>query len=261
MMHHVEIPSGGKMLRGMLHLPGGRPPHAGVMLCHGFTGQRMESHFLFVTIARRLEAAGLAALRFDFAGSGESDGEFIDMTVSAEVQDAAAALDFLRRHPAVDPGRIGAAGLSLGGCVTALLAGRRRGDLRAAALMAAVGDTRRAAAGLRTEAVEKQLAERGCFDLSGLKVGKAFYEDFVRHDPVAAMTSYPGPVLIIHGSADAAVPVGDAHLYHQARTGASASTRLEILTGADHTFNNVEHTAAVCGLLAEFFAENLKGRA
>jgi pimeloyl-ACP methyl ester carboxylesterase len=84
-LHFVEFQSGRNTLRGMLHLPGGPGRHACVMLCHSFTGNRLESHFLFVTIAPALDAAGLACLRFNFAGSGESDGDFVDMTTAGEV--------------------------------------------------------------------------------------------------------------------------------------------------------------------------------
>src|SRR2546426_5960176 len=48
----------------------------GVVLFHGFTGDRMESHWLFVKCSRALALAGIASLRFDFYGSGESEGEF-----------------------------------------------------------------------------------------------------------------------------------------------------------------------------------------
>ena len=37
---------------------------------------RTESHFLFVAASRRLAERGIASLRFDFRGSGESEGEF-----------------------------------------------------------------------------------------------------------------------------------------------------------------------------------------
>ena len=61
-------------LYGMLHRPEGAGPHPAVMILHGFTGQRIEPHRLFVKLARQLVAAGIAALRFDFRGSGESEG-------------------------------------------------------------------------------------------------------------------------------------------------------------------------------------------
>jgi len=60
----------GQRLYGMLHRPEGVAIAPAVVLCHGFTGQRIESHRLFVKMARDLAAHGIAALRFDFRGSG-----------------------------------------------------------------------------------------------------------------------------------------------------------------------------------------------
>ena len=105
----------GQQIAGTLHLPNGVGPHPGVLLCHGFTGMRLEAHFLFVKMSRALERAGFASLRFDFRGSGESEGEFREMTVETEVSDALKAVDVFCEVPEVDGGRIGVIGLSLGG--------------------------------------------------------------------------------------------------------------------------------------------------
>jgi len=256
-MQFVEFTSGAHTLRGMLHLPQGRRPFPAVMLCHGFSGHRIEAHFLFVTIARRLARAGVAALRFDFAGSGESDGEFADMTVSREVDDAAAALEFLRRHPAVSPDRIGAAGLSLGGAVAALLAGRRGADLRAVALISAVAEPARILSFIRTGKFEVQLAQRDYIDWDGLMVRRAFLQDLERLTPAEAIAAWPGPLLVVHGSEDATIPPSEAYTYRQRRADADTPTRFEIVRGADHTYNSLEHTERLCELLEGFFREKL----
>ena len=66
----------GQQIAGTVHIPDGPGPFPGVLLCHGFTGQRIEAHFIFVKMSRALEQAGIASLRFDFRGSGESEGRF-----------------------------------------------------------------------------------------------------------------------------------------------------------------------------------------
>ena len=256
-MQYIEFDSAGKTLRGMLHLPAGRPPHPAVMLCHGFTGHRIEVHFLFVRIARELQARGLAALRFDFAGSGESDGEFADMTMSGEVNDAEAALEFLRAQPAVDEDRIGVAGLSLGGGVAAMLARRRADDLRAVALLSAVAEPARILSFIRTGKFEAQLAERDYIDWDGLMVRRRFLQDLEGCRPGEDIAGYGGPVLIVHGSEDAVVPPSEAYTFRKAHAESPGLTRLEIVRGAGHTYNSLEHTAEVCRLLTAFFAERI----
>ena len=70
-------------LYGMLHSPDTPAPATGwpsVVVLHGFTGNRIEGHRNFVLLARKLAARGVACLRFDFRGSGESQGDFSEMT-------------------------------------------------------------------------------------------------------------------------------------------------------------------------------------
>lgn len=256
MLDYVEFQSAQNTLRGMLHAPDEPEPHPCVMLLHGFTGNRIEAHFLFVKIARRLRKAGIAALRFDFAGSGESDGEFEEMTTSGEVADAEAALELLRGRPAIDPARIAVAGLSLGGCVAALLAGRRGKDIKALGLLAAVGRPADAAERLRNWPDAAELPKGG-LDVGGLKVRPAFLSDLASLDPAGAAGRYAGPVLIVHGTADEALPLAHAHAFRDARADSSAPTRLEIIQGAGHTFESVQHTEVVCKLLVEFFGRQL----
>src|SRR6266568_7542966 len=114
-----------KWLRGMLHFPGvslGRRRRVpGVVFFHGFTGDRMESHWIFVKCARALAKAGIASLRFDFYGSGESEGEFRDASLLGEIADARAAVNFFRWQ-GIDAERLGMLGLSLGGVIAAILA-------------------------------------------------------------------------------------------------------------------------------------------
>src|SRR5512135_3017139 len=107
----VEFASGGEAVFGVLHVPEA-VPSPGVVMCHGFTGNKSEAHRLFVGAARSFCARGLAVLRFDFRGSGDSGGEFREMTVSREVEDAGAALDFLSGRREVTGRGLGVLGLS-----------------------------------------------------------------------------------------------------------------------------------------------------
>src|SRR5690606_36670830 len=111
-------------LRGMLHRPDGVDPTPAVILLHGLTGQHIESHRLFVQVARALADARFAALRFDFYGSGDSDGDYEEFTLDTELADACAGFDWLSTQSGIDPNRIGVVGLSLGGAIAALLAGQ-----------------------------------------------------------------------------------------------------------------------------------------
>jgi len=106
----------GETLAGRLHLPAGRP-RAHALFAHCFTCSKDLN--AVVRIARALAAEGIATLRFDFTGLGESDGEFAETTVTGNVRDLVAAADYLRAQHG--PPRI-LIGHSLGGAATLLAA-------------------------------------------------------------------------------------------------------------------------------------------
>ena len=114
MEYAVFIPSKGYTLAGQLHLPGERV-FPGVVVCHGFKDHKDKP--FYVDLARTLERSGFAVLRFDFAGSGESEGLFEDISIAQEVADVDYAVTFLTNRHEVDPSRIGVCGISLGGMV------------------------------------------------------------------------------------------------------------------------------------------------
>ncbi|PKP55158.1 hypothetical protein CVT91_16415, partial [Candidatus Atribacteria bacterium HGW-Atribacteria-1] len=72
---YVTLEVNDQKLRGMVHFPSGRGPFPAVALFHGFGGQRMEPHFIFVKLSRLLAKNKIITARFDFRGSGESEGE------------------------------------------------------------------------------------------------------------------------------------------------------------------------------------------
>ncbi|MCQ6268732.1 alpha/beta hydrolase [Fictibacillus sp. WQ 8-8] len=78
----IAIEVNGLTLRGMSHKPkvNNLSKYPIVIIFHGFTGSRVDGNFLFVRFARELSRQGIGCVRFDFSGSGESDGSFTEMT-------------------------------------------------------------------------------------------------------------------------------------------------------------------------------------
>lgn len=70
------IPCNGEELVAILHQPMGGPAEAGVVIVVGGPQYRAGSHRQFVSLARHLAASGLAVLRFDVRGMGDSSGDF-----------------------------------------------------------------------------------------------------------------------------------------------------------------------------------------
>ena len=233
-LNPVSFESNGALLRGSFHVPRGAPPFPAVIVCHGFTGTRFEPHRIFVKLSLLLEGSGIASLRFDFFGSGESDGNHEGVTVSREVDDALAAVRFVEQLACVDSARLAILGLSLGGLVAALCAEKVR-TFRGVCLWAPVADAHELWTSRLTSTARKSLSRRGWTDNGGNKVGNDFVQELGSFKPVSALSKANVPVLVLHGSQDTVVPVDHGRAYHNACPG---STFIEVAK-ADHTFNSV----------------------
>ena len=113
----ITIDSDGLRIEALLETPEGATDKLpGVVLCHPHPryGGDMNNEVI-TALSRRLVADGFAALRFNFRGVGNSEGEF--SYGSGETDDAEAALDALALREEVDASRIGVAGYSFGAAV------------------------------------------------------------------------------------------------------------------------------------------------
>lgn len=243
----VWIPSRGKRMAGVLHLPRVRGRAPAVLMCHGFTGHKAESHRLFVHTARRLAQDGLAVLRFDFLGSGDSEGLFEEMTIRGEVDDALSALEFLRGRPRIDGNRIGMLGFSLGGCVVALSL-PRADTVKTLVLWAPVSNPMR---WMPPSGVPDKPQNRG-----GYLVGVNFYRELPELKPLESVRAYKGSVLVLHGGADQAVSPDEGRAYERAFANA-APFEFRLIDNADHTFTQPEHERALIQHTAEWLARHL----
>ncbi|MGO4836274.1 alpha/beta hydrolase family protein, partial [Rhizobiaceae sp. 2RAB30] len=194
----IDFQVEGQKVVGTLALPDGVSNPPVILLLHGFTGSRNElvipsvKEGIFQRAARMWADKGIASLRIDFRGNGESEGKFEDMTLDGQVKDALAALDFLANGNEVDDDRMAVVGWSMGGAVAATVAGRTDYDLRAVALWAP-GTNMPAAVTLLlgADTVKKALANRDTPTPIKLPWGAevslkgAFFESLYAIDPVA----------------------------------------------------------------------------
>jgi alpha/beta superfamily hydrolase len=242
----VELHAGGLTLRGMLHKPdriSGKVPV--VAIFHGFTGVKTEAHFVFVKLSRLLEKKGIASVRFDFGGSGESDGDFFDMTISKELADAKAILAYIKALPFADAERIGIVGLSMGGVIASLLAGDCREDVRALCLWAPARnmrqlylarDSRAGDLSGISEDEKEALIKRGYKDQYGLALSTDYLFDAEALDLVGRAAAFDKNVLIVHGGGDQVVPIENSSAYMEAYGSRAKFLRIE---GADHVFSSI----------------------
>ncbi len=111
----------GPALFGVLHRPAGNTvTRGGIVFCHPFGEEKLWTHRVFVTFARRLAAAGHAVLRFDHRANGDSEGVFADTTLDTARADVRTAIAELRKH--TGEGDVTLLGLRLGATVASQVA-------------------------------------------------------------------------------------------------------------------------------------------
>lgn len=116
----------GIRLAGTLTLPSGKGPFPAVVLISGSGYQNRDEELMghkpFLVIADALTRAGIAVLRYDDRGVGESDGNAFGNTTADLSWDAQAALKYLKGRPEIS--FAGLAGHSEGGAIAFIVAAR-----------------------------------------------------------------------------------------------------------------------------------------
>lgn len=104
---------GGPLLDGVLHAPDGSGPFPAAVVCHPhpLMGGAMDNAVV-VAVCQALAQSDWVALRFNFRGTGSSEGSFDEGR--GEMDDVAGAMDFLCARSDVDAGRLAAVGYSFG---------------------------------------------------------------------------------------------------------------------------------------------------
>jgi uncharacterized protein len=141
-VEEVTYPSGGMVLAGTLTLPPTDGRHPVVVLVSGSGPQDRDETFgggiaikSFKLLADALTRQGIAVLRYDERGIGQSGGDFASATTSDFADDAEAGIAYLLTREDIDPNQIGLLGHSEGGLVAAML-GARNADLDFIVLLA-----------------------------------------------------------------------------------------------------------------------------
>ena len=117
---HIALRRGGLTLRGCLEKKTDGPCPL-VLMLHGFGGRMDVDGGFMQEWSDALTEAGMATLRLDFNGHGESEGRFRDMTPYNEIEDAATFLQYAMSLP--DVTEIYVLGHSQGGVISGMLAG------------------------------------------------------------------------------------------------------------------------------------------
>jgi len=245
----IEIRAKDRRLSATLHYPplegsGDSTRYPAVVVCHGFVGSRIGKNRLFVKAARAFAAAGYAVLRFDYAGCGESEGEYGATGMDDWIDQTRYALDYVLDLDFVDPNRVTLLGHSLGGAVAVLAAARDK-RVKTLALWAPAGHPFQDITGIVGKEAYEEAVTIGAVEYAGYELRYAFFASLAKHHPFREAREFEGDVLLVHGTADDAISVEYSFLYQKVfRTRNEGECEKEIITQADHTFSTKGHAAA-----------------
>ncbi len=240
MMKSFFLENDGQKIFTIVHDVGEASPV--VVMFHGFTGNHIENRFIFARMSRALENVGISSIRFDFRGSGDSDGKFEEMTLSTEVSDALVVVDYAKERFS----SLGILGLSMGGTVALLTAPKLNPDALCLWAPAAKNSEVFRSGGMPASSAEP-------LDIGGLAISPRFIEEMIKTNAFEMAKLYDGPTLIIHGTDDPTVPF--SHSTELVKEFKNAN--LLPIKGANHTFTSLPWSEEVISRTRDFFRENL----
>ena len=221
--------SNGKKLAATLTIPDGPRENIPVVIfCHGFRDHK--NTWIGQVLKQHLVNNGIAIMCFNFNAHGDgnegnlSEGDFIDMTVPNEIEDAIKIYEYLRARS--EFGKIAFAGHSQGGVVAAMAAGELGTEkISGLAIWAA-------AAVLKDDAIRGHcwvyhLADplnppaEGVDIGDGRRLGREFFLTAQKLPIYETAAKYKGGACVINGGSDGIVPVRYGERFHGVLAGST----------------------------------------
>jgi uncharacterized protein len=234
----AELEFNDNSIVGVLTTPAVDSPAVVFMLHGGPGGSKEGPSDLFVKLAASLADADIASFRFDFAGEGESKGDYINTSASDQVAQCKHVIAWLRsrgfKHLAV-------VGESFGG--TCALGAYDQGIDALALLWPAIWLLETEFGKYTDQTHAEQAHQDGGIDIDGKRVGPQFIDDLLQApDRSAELAQITAPTLLIHGTDDSDVPV---HQSERAFEVLNEPKRLITEPGGEHCLRHPDEQARV----------------
>jgi uncharacterized protein len=287
----------GIQLAGTLTIPNGEGPFPAVILISGSGPQNRNEeifdHQPFLVIADYLSRSGVAVLRFDDRGVGESEGNFALATSEDFASDVMAAFNYIKKRSEVDAGKIGLVGHSEGGLIAPMVASKSE-EVAFLVLLAGTGIPGDSllllqqrligqSLGLSDETLDKtEKLNRTAFQMIRNNAGEAEIKDFIRevsneemaeaqysqlmqpwmlyflqYDPAIVLEKLTLPILALNGSKDLQVPPKENLGAIEKALLKAGNTRYKLmeLEGLNHLFQECETGApSEYGMIEQTFS-------
>ena len=221
----------GYTLSAKIEMPLTSQPDAYAVFAHVFTGSKNLSATRH--ISRALTLNGIAVLRFDFTGLGESEGDFSDTNFTSNVEDLLAACRFLRDNYAPPSIMIGH---SLGGAAS-VFAASKVDSIKAVATIGTPSEPEHVTHLLTHKLEDIENEGKAEVNIGGqvFTIKKQFLDDLRSKDMFKIVKNLRKAILVMHSPQDRIVEIENAaHIYHAAMHPKSFVT----LNDADHMLTN-----------------------
>lgn len=239
MEHQITIRSDDAELAATLHYPastGSKNPI--IIIAHGFVGNRIGVDRLFIKSAREFSEQGYMVLRFDYAGCGESTGDYGGGGIDALIDQTRSVIDYALGIDCVDPTRVILLGHSLGGAVAILTAAKDK-RIKTLVLWSAVAHPFNDIVKITGKKLYEDSVQFGSADYLGYSFKSSFFESLPKHQPFEQTRRFSGDVFLVHGTNDEVIPVDYCFLYQKLFWMRSqGQCDKEIIFQADHTYSS-----------------------
>lgn len=261
-MKTVEILSArNTFIPAILTLPANVKNPPVVLMAHGHGGSKDENG-LFVLFAESMAKAGIATLRMDFPGCGDSKESFVENNrLSFMLADVASCKDWLVAQNIIDKNRMGIFGYSMGGRIAAVAVSEDPQYKAAAFLSPAVfsgvlvpGDAD--ASTLYETAKKEGKATFTTFWRTEQTLGVGYFDDMQNIPPLDKIDRFKGDLLLVTGSADVVIPPATAELLTKMAVNVRSSKTLEVPeAGHDYGFasGSTDITMQAVDAITDFF--------
>jgi hypothetical protein len=242
-------------LVGLLSLPEKKNPPI-VIAIHGFKGTKEYYPFLNNAV-KPLTDAGIAVLRIDCRGSGESDLEFKDATIKSESEDVLTAIEHVKNLKNIYSKRVALIGISMG-VAAILLAMKQKPAVKTLVFW---GPAWYFKDGSRYDTPEhrKTVKEEGVFYLTQgftgrkLTAGKEILQEMTTLDIRPFMRFVKIPVLILRGLRDEIIRIAK-----DKEALKTIKAEYKIIKKGDHNFTDKESERELIKLTVEWLNKWLK---
>lgn len=226
--HNYKIPA-------VLTMPDEAVSIPAVLMCHGTGSNKDEAGNGYVYLANQLAARGIASIRFDFIGSGESEVDYIEYTFTSAQRDIMDVLNVLESYSQINKDKIGILGWSQGGTM-ALLAAAHDSRFKTVVCWAGADKIKTLFDDEAYALAQKQgysMLELGFRE--PLRLSLQWMNEAMSTDVIKEFSKSEASVLAIAGTCDDVVdPTCAQHIVSASKHDKS---RAEFIEGADHCFN------------------------